>query len=198
MLYIIVIFFALLIGVAISSFAGRRPSIYNIKFKHSWLLLPGVALQILSNIAEAKGIKFGTTITIMVNGLVFGFVFLVIWINRRYVGLWFIGLGALLNALVMMFNGGRMPVDISLLKDEPYLAKSADLVLRGADNKHVVISSITKIPIFADIIQVPGFLGLGMPLISIGDIIVAVGLFVLCLQFCLYCENIPKKNDIAC
>lgn len=195
MLYIIVIFSALLIGIAVSCLNGRRPSFINIRFEKSWLLLPAVALQILSSIAEAMGHKFGTVITLAANGMVFGFVFLVIWFNRRYAGLWFIGLGAFLNALIMMFNGGRMPVDVSLLGDEAYMAEAVDLILRGADNKHVAIDSATKIPILADIVSVPGFIGLGMPLISVGDIIVAVGLFLLCLQFVLNPRK--RKNLVA-
>lgn len=190
MLYLIVIISALLIGISISYYKGRRPDFNNIKFRNSWLVIPSVALQILSSIAEAKGFRFGTVVTLLVNGTIFGFIFLVIWFNRRYVGLWFIGMGALLNALVMMFNGGRMPVDVSLLGDEAYLAETVDLLLNGLDNKHVAIDSFTKIPILADIVSVPGFLGLGMPLISIGDIIVAIGLFVLCLQFCLTLDDV--------
>ena len=185
LLYITVIVSALLIGFVIGRLKGIRPDISDIKFNKSWLLIPAVGLQILSGIAEAKGLKFGTLLTLAVNGVVFGIVFLVIWINRRYIGLWFIGFGALLNALVMLFNGGRMPVNISLVDNKPYMADSIKLIISGMDNKHAVINTATKLPILADIISVPGFLGLGMPIISIGDIIVAIGLFVLCLQFCL-------------
>ncbi len=192
MLYITVIFSALLIGIMVSRIKGGNPSIDNINFKSPWLLLPSVALQILSGIAEAKGLKFSILVALIVNSMVFGFVFLLVWINRRYIGLWFIGAGALSNALVMVFNAGRMPVDVSLLGDKAYLAEYVDLIVRDADNKHVLINEATKLPFLADVIKVPGFLGLGMPLISIGDIIVAVGLFVLCLQFCLYTEANKK------
>lgn len=190
MLYVIVIFAALLIGVAVNRFNGSWINFSNIKFEKSWLLLPSVILQIISSIAEVKGHRFGTLTTMIVNGTIFSFVFLVIWFNRRYLGLWFIGLGTLLNALVMMFNGGRMPVDISLLGNEAYMSEALELILKGADNKHVAIDSTTKIPFLADIHSLPGFLGLGMPLISIGDIIIAAGLFFLCLQFVLN----PKKS----
>lgn len=195
MLYIIVIIFAFFIGIVVSRLNGRWPSFNSIRFEKSWLLLPAVVLQILSSIAEAMGHKFGTVITFAVNGMVFVFLFLVIWFNRRYAGLWFIGLGAFLNALVMMFNGGRMPVDVSLLGDEEYMFEAVYLILRGADNKHVAINSATRIPILADIVSVPSFIGLGMPLISVGDIIVAVGLFLLCLQFVLKPRN--RKNESA-
>ncbi len=199
MLYVTVIFSALLIGIVVSRVKGGNPSINNIKFKSPWLLLPGLVLQILSSIAEAKGLKFNMPVALIINSAVFGFVFLLVWANRRYIGLWFIGLGALSNALVMMFNGGRMPVDISLLGDKAYLAEYIDLIVRGADNKHAVINVATKLPFLADVISLPGFLGLGMPLISIGDIIVAVGLFVLCLQFCLYNEVDKLKNtEVQC
>lgn len=195
MLYITVIFSALLIGVVIGRLKGIKPGISDIKFNKSWLLIPAVGLQILSGIAEAKGLKFGTLLTLAVNGVVFGLVFLVIWINRRYIGLWFIGFGALLNALVMLVNGGRMPVDISLAGNKAYMADSIKLIISGMDNKHTVINTAAKLPILADIISVPGFFGLGMPIISIGDIMVAIGLFALCLQFCLDCEKSSLKTE---
>lgn len=194
MLYITLIFSALLIGIVIGRLKGIKPDISDVKFNKSWLLIPAVSLQILFGIAEARGLKFDTLLTLAVNGVVFALVFLVVWINRRYIGLWFIGFGALSNALVMLFNGGRMPVDISLAGNQSYMADSIDLIVRGMDNKHAVINTATKLPILADIISVPSFLGLGMPIISIGDIIVAIGLFVLCLQFCLYCGKSPFKD----
>ncbi|NLL06554.1 MAG: DUF5317 domain-containing protein [Clostridiaceae bacterium] len=192
MLYIVVMFFALLIGIFITHINGRKPSFSNIKFEKSWLLLIAVALQILSSIAEVREYKFATSIAWMVNGTIFCLAFLVIWFNREYFGLWFIGLGAFLNALVMLLNGGRMPVDMSLLGNEAYMAKALDLMQRGADSKHVALDEATRIPILADIISLPGFLGLGMPVISIGDIIVAVGVFLLCLQFVIK----PRKIDV--
>jgi hypothetical protein len=185
-------FFALLIGIFITHINGRKPSFSNIKFEKSWLLLIAVALQILSSIAEVREYKFATSIAWMVNGTIFCLAFLVIWFNREYFGLWFIGLGAFLNALVMLLNGGRMPVDMSLLGNEAYMAKALDLMQRGADSKHVALDEATRIPILADIISLPGFLGLGMPVISIGDIIVAVGVFLLCLQFVIK----PRKIDV--
>jgi len=188
-LYVAVIFSAILIGIIVSCLNGSRPSFSNIKFKNSWLLLPAVVLQILSSVAEARGYEFGTILKLIVNGTVFVLAFFVIWFNRRYLGLWFIGLGAFFNALVMMLNGGRMPVDVSVLNDKVYTSGALDLILRGSDNKHVAIESTTKIPILADIIGIPGFLGVGMPIISIGDIIVAVGLFLLCLQFIVVPRN---------
>jgi hypothetical protein len=191
-LYIVVMFFALLIGIFITHINGRKPSFSNIKFEKSWLLLIAVALQILSSIAEVREYKFATSIAWMVNGTIFCLAFLVIWFNREYFGLWFIGLGAFLNALVMLLNGGRMPVDMSLLGNEAYMAKALDLMQRGADSKHVALDEATRIPILADIISLPGFLGLGMPVISIGDIIVAVGVFLLCLQFVIK----PRKIDV--
>jgi len=185
LLYIVVILAALAIGTIVSLINGSWPDFSNIKFEKAWLLFPAEVLQIISSLTESRGYRFGTITTVMVNGAVFVFVFLVIWFNRKYAGLWLIGIGALLNALVMMFNGGRMPVDISSLSTKAYMADALELIMKGADNKHVAINSATKLPALADIYSVPGFLGLGMPLISIGDIIIAAGLFLLCLQFML-------------
>jgi len=195
-LYIIVIFSALLMGVVVSRLNGRWPDFNNIKFEKAWLILPSVLLQIVSSVAETRGYKFGTAATLTVTATVYVFVFLVIWFNRKYLGLWFIGIGGLLNALVMMFNGGRMPVDISRLGNEPYMAEALELIMKGSDNKHVAIDSATKIPILADIISVPGFISMGMPLISIGDIIIAAGLFLLIMQICIGLGKVKNNLEV--
>lgn len=192
MLYVVAIFAALLIGFVVNRIKGRRTNFGNVKFTKAWLILPSVLLQFISSAAEMKGYKFGTAATLTINGAVYVFVFLVIWFNRRYIGLWFLGIGGLLNAIVMMFNGGRMPVDTSRLGNEAYMEQAKQLILNGADNKHVAIDSATKIPALADIYSLPGVLGFGMPLISIGDIIISIGLFLLFMQIVLKSEKIEN------
>jgi len=91
--------------------------------------------------------------------------------------LWFVGLGASLNALVMLVNGGRMPVSLEAMQ-KAGIKEVTEMIMSGADNKHAVISSTTKLKFLADIYICPVFIGQGMGVVSIGDLVVALGLFV--------------------
>ncbi|GAE87108.1 hypothetical protein JCM21531_453 [Acetivibrio straminisolvens JCM 21531] len=70
------------------------------------------------------------------------------------------------------------------------------MILSGADNKHVVISSTTKLKFLADVIYLPGFIGKGMGVVSIGDLVVALGLFIFIFELFTYpLMALKKKNE---
>nr|WP_243467051.1 DUF5317 family protein [Acetivibrio straminisolvens] len=71
-----------------------------------------------------------------------------------------------------------------------------EMILSGADNKHVVISSTTKLKFLADVIYLPGFIGKGMGVVSIGDLVVALGLFIFIFELFTYpLMALKKKNE---
>jgi hypothetical protein len=101
---------------------------------------------------------------------------LIAWWNRREPGLWAIGLGLLLNFLVVVSNGG-MPVSAAAaLVVNPALAV---LRIPATDFAHVLLSAGTRLPWLADIIPLPGPAGI-RGLLSIGDcfIILGIALFI--------------------
>ncbi|MFD0696132.1 DUF5317 domain-containing protein [Paenibacillus sp. GCM10027628] len=114
------------------------------------------------------------------NGYLFMVVYLLglylIWLNRHEKGFWFIFAGVALNTLVMLVNGGRMPVSeeaasvldpiyIKMLKEDPVVYK------------HILMTESTRLPFLGDIIS------LSSPYprrqaISIGDVIMNFGIFI--------------------
>jgi hypothetical protein len=122
--------------------------------------------------------------SLLIQVVVFALLFLCFWFNKKYIGLWFIGIGASLNALVMIINGGRMPVSLEAMQ-KAGIQVATDMVLSGADNKHIVLSDTTRLGFLADIIYLPGILGWGIGVLSIGDIIVALGLFIFVFELCI-------------
>jgi len=114
------------------------------------------------------------------NGYFFIAVYLVglyvLWLNRHERGFWFIFAGVVLNTVVMLANGGRMPVSeeaasvldpiyLKMLKEDPVIYK------------HVLMTSATHLPFLGDIIP------LSPPYprrqaISIGDVIMNFGMFI--------------------
>ncbi|MBD0383192.1 DUF5317 domain-containing protein [Paenibacillus sedimenti] len=114
------------------------------------------------------------------NGYLFLLVYFVglyvVWLNRHEKGFWFIFAGVALNTLVMLVNGGRMPVSeeaasvldpyyLKMLKEDPVVYK------------HILMTESTRLPFLGDIIS------LSAPYprrqaISIGDVIMNFGIFI--------------------
>ena len=91
------------------------------------------------------------------------------YINREQPGMKLIGLGLLLNLLVIAANGGAMPVDMNKLVPPP---GEGPLIETGSPI-HVPLTGTTKFPYLADIFRLP--YGKNR-LISWGDIALVAGL----------------------
>lgn len=100
-------------------------------------------------------------------------IFITLNIKQRYMKA--IGLGVLLNFLVILFNGGAMPVSQRAL-EIPSLAKQADMLKSGTLPNYALISPQTPLWFLGDIIYIPLFKA---QFISIGDIIMITGIFLL-------------------
>ncbi|MFC4779461.1 DUF5317 domain-containing protein [Paenibacillus sp. GCM10023252] len=112
----------------------------------------------------------------------------VLWLNRREDGFWFIFLGVFLNFLVMLVNGGKMPVSVEAASvlDPVYL----QMLQEGTVvSKHILLDHTTRLGFLGDIIP------LSPPYprtqaISIGDIIMNVGIF-------MYLKSIMLRQSTA-
>jgi hypothetical protein len=85
-----------------------------------------------------------------------------IWNVRRLRGLVILTAGAAVNLLVVVANGGRMPVAASVAS------------IRGNVGQYTVMSSSTRLNWLGDWIGLPAHLGVYSP----GDVIIAAGIFV--------------------
>ncbi|TYQ12865.1 UNVERIFIED_CONTAM: hypothetical protein Cloal_3903 [Acetivibrio alkalicellulosi] len=185
MLYLVAIFIAIVIGTFIGIKKGRRFDISCVKFEKIWLVIIAFGVQSITRIMGFKGITILLDYSLIINGIVFALLFTCLWYNRKYAGLWIVGAGAFLNALVMMVNNGKMPVSAKIL-EEAQLIEAIDMLNKGMNSKHVIIDEATRLGFLADIIHLPGFLGVGILAISIGDLFVAVGIFVFVLELFKY------------
>lgn len=109
--------------------------------------------------------------------LIYLFGMLFLWLNREQKGFRSILAGVFLNFLVMAVNGGRMPVSIQAVEAvlDPYYV---ELLRSGTTvTKHYLMDASTRLAFLGDIIP------LSPPyprrqVISIGDIIMNVGIFM--------------------
>lgn len=99
-------------------------------------------------------------------------------VNLHIREMWLPGIGTFLNFLVVTVNSGVMPVSVKALK----IAGMEYLLKPGAFDwniRHSILDTSTHLKFLGDIIPVPGF-GKFMPEVaSIGDVMLAVGVFII-------------------
>lgn len=143
---------------------GKLSNLTEIYIRAWWLLFVGLGLQIAAGFVPS-GRTYSVELAV---GLILASLLpllLVAWINRERSGMWLVGLGVLMNFVVIAINQG-MPV----LPEAILLAGGvADL---SSDPTHTVLDTSTLLPFLADIIPIP------KNVISMGDVVLGVGVGV--------------------
>ncbi|MBM7571589.1 DUF5317 domain-containing protein [Aquibacillus albus] len=120
---------------------------------------------------------------------IIGLIFL--WVNRFQYGISIIFLGVLLNFIVMIVNGGRMPVseEAANVLDPMYIQALKD----GLYGKHMILTETTKLAFLGDIIPITSPYPKSQ-VISIGDVIMNIGIFLFIQDKMLYRKKSEKES----
>jgi hypothetical protein len=116
-----------------------------------------------------------------------------LYINRKNPGFLIIFIGVFLNFIVMILNGGRMPVSehAASVLDPSYIE-----ALKGSlYAKHELLTQSTKLGFLGDVIP------LSKPyprtqIISIGDVIMNIGIFLFIQHLMVHLPRLKKGLDI--
>ncbi len=172
---------AVLLGFLAGSLraAIQKSSLQIPTFKHSWLIVVALIPQILVfqisqtrqlvPLSLAKGILAGSLIGLSI----------FVWANHKQPGLRWLGLGLALNLIVIVSNGGLMPISPETASYVyPHTAPDVwNLGERLGFGKDVVLlPAETRFEFLADRFRLP----LWMPYrvaYSLGDVFIAVGAF---------------------
>lgn len=172
----------ILLSILVGLFRGGNfKGIVDLKLKHGWVFPVLLVIQIVIFSLQSKVEWIGASSNIM-----FLFVYIVglsfLWINRNQPGFKTILIGVLLNFAVMAANGGRMPVspEAATVIDPMY----TEMLQSGLYGKHQLLTDSTLLGFLGDIIP------LSSPyprtqVISIGDVIMNIGMFFFIQQFML-------------
>lgn len=167
---------------------GNLRALAQLKLKWGWvfplLLIVELAVFKLQNDSKFLGQVSGYIyIVVYVLGLLF------LFMNRKNPGFILILIGVFLNFLVMVTNGGRMPVSVAAaaVLDPVYI----DVLKESLYAKHTMLTSSSHFGFLGDIIPISDPYP-RTQVISIGDIIMNIGIFFF-IQYLMVHHPLAKK-----
>lgn len=181
MLYILAALLGLISGFF---FKGTLGNFAKMDIRHKWAFISAFFLQFAFQVLCVKSYGKMAEYSLYIQAMVFMLLLAGFWLNRNLLGSLITGLGCALNAAAMLVNNGKMPVSPQIVNN--ILINNADLKKALlSDGKHVLADETTRLLPLIDNIYLPGFFGVGMRIVSIGDLIVVAGIFVLVLELTL-------------
>ncbi|MGP1673679.1 MAG: MFS transporter [Candidatus Limnocylindrales bacterium] len=152
---------------------GQLKNLANIQLRWTWLLVAAVVVRFGTEalLGAQVGIVQDLRVPLLAGG--FGILLVALWINRGYPGLSLAFLGILSNAVVIIINGGYMPIWGTSLAAAGFAPEDVTSAL------HIVVQGdvaefLTRALILGDVIPVP------VPVIrnvaSLGDLFLSLGL----------------------
>ncbi len=164
---------ALLAVATVPLTGGRLSRLADVRFRAPGLALAGLGAQVLvvSVLPDLPG-WLAITIHFASYAAVLGFV----WLNRAIPGLWLVGLGGLTNFVVIAANGGVMPASADALRTAGRSTREAAFT-----NSEVVAHA--RLAFLGDVLPLPAWMPFAN-VFSIGDVLIAIGVFVLVHGIC--------------
>ncbi len=189
MLYIIVIITSIIIGLLRG---GELEKIFNISIKGVLIFAIALFLRLGVWALDLIGIS---VVSIYSPYLIIISYFLLIYVsirNLKLPGFKYIILGLLLNTFVIVLNGGSMPV---LVKKEIIENINPASFLKAKSRVvHSLMNNNTLFAFLGDVITMPKPFP-DTSLISVGDILILVGLFVLIQKTMMKEDNPAQENE---
>ena len=175
------------VGLAIGLLSGG--SLANVRqYPLKGLLFPILALLLKAGAAYVfKPQQAAVLVCVLQYGLLFAFVLINI---RRPLWPIFVLLGTLSNFLVILLNGGQMPVLAALAGQLP---QRLEALAKNQIYAYGLANEQTKLPFLGDILRL-GPAGTPFGFASIGDLILCAGVLTLCIQL-LHAP--PKSSPTA-
>jgi len=159
---------------------GRVSNLANIEVRRGWLAPLAFLMQACMMFMPAEmggGLLSARSVIFMIS---YALLFVVIWYNRQLPGVKLIGLGLLLNFLVIVLNGGFMPITPETLVQIRYdgntpRLESGYLVTR---TKNMVMEpGEARLWFLSDVLVLPHPFPIPSAL-SLGDILIVAGVFL--------------------
>lgn len=159
----ILVLFLVLAFALVPVGGGRLRALSSLRFQAPWLLWLALATQVVLIAFPGQESWWRTAANVATFPLGLAFV----WWNRRIPGLWLVGVGALLNLLPILANGGVMPASAHAL------ALAGIPAHLGVYANSAVLAE-PRLLFLGDVIAIPESVPLANVL-SVGDVLIALG-----------------------
>lgn len=161
---------------------------------HKWyLIVAAFLLEFITVYLSAKGHKFFSNNIFIIHFLSYTLLFVGIYFNISKLSFKLIMLGTFLNFIVIILNGGQMPVSQDAML-RAGLADDLNALLNGEIITHTVIAKDTILKFLGDIFMLPKPYPIPK-VFSIGDVFMAIGVFIYLQEIMVkkIDKNIDKK-----
>lgn len=169
-MFIEVIIFSIIIGYLLR---GRLKNLERCSINSVWMVFAAFIIEFFVVIFIEKGILVRGTITLILDILMYGLLFIFAYKNRKNVFIDIMTFGFLLNAIAIFTNGGAMPVSVKALN----IASMSHNVEK--EGLYRIANENTRFWFLCDIIPKTFLRNF---VVSIGDITAAAGImgFIIC------------------
>lgn len=190
MLYLYIIIISITIGLLRN---GKLSSLSQISLKRIELIV--LAFLIQAGLIFLGSRKIGFVLDYSSSMVIFSYIVLLlaVWHNKELKGMNFIALGIIFNFVVIIANGGHMPVLLNSLY-KVGLDSFALVLKEGTYVTHTLITEKTLFGFLADVIPLsPPFPDPSV--VSAGDFLMFYGVFSLIQNAMLKKELNPEENE---
>jgi len=190
MLYVYIIIISIIIGLLRN---GKLSSLSQISLKKIELIVLACLIQAGLIFLGSKKVKFVLDYSSYM--IIFSYIVLLlaVWYNKKLKGMKIIALGIAFNFIVIVANGGHMPILLGSL----YKAGLNDIALILKEGSHVTNTLITEKTLFrflADVIPLsPPFPAPSV--VSVGDFLLFYGVFNLIQNAMVQKQNLGIRNQ---
>ncbi len=152
---------------------GRLANLASIQLRWVGLLLAAVIVRFGTELLLTAGVEVVDALRVPLLAVGFGLLLTALWVNRSYPGLGLAFVGILLNAVVIIANGGYMPIWATSLAaagfTEADVTSAIHIVLPGTATDFLV-----HLLVLGDLIPIP--IPIVQNVASVGDLFLTLGL----------------------
>jgi hypothetical protein len=166
------ILLGLIVGLLRGSVRQGLNNLSRIRLGALWVFPALLVVQLLIFIGQREWdwLSDNAGIFLMV---VYGAAMVFVWLNRAQPGFYVLLAGIAMNFLVMLLNGGKMPVSREMA--EMAIPAGLPMLEQGDGTKHLIMTESTRLPFLADVIALPPPYPIPQ-VISLGDLVMNVGI----------------------
>lgn len=161
--------FSIIIAIIIGYlFKGSLKNITDLNYRCPWLIISGFIIEVVMKIFLKNGALEIGALTYFINVIMYGLIMSFIFLNRKDKFILTVGLGFILNIIVIFANNCTMPIGVNAIEVFNFTGEVNKMGL------YKLVDSNTYFVFLADIIPYKIWRCAGIA--SLGDIVICIGI----------------------